>query len=161
MFDLTGGAFDVSIGTGLASLELDADDVGRRRHGAGRARRSRRDRQGYAVDLMAEVLEEWGLPVALVHGGFSSMLALEPPDGPRRLAADAERSAGTVAGARATHGAPDGARRIRRAQAGSHRRSATGEPVRGRRAAWVTLPRASDGERGAETPRPPRRSPMR
>ena len=26
VFDLTGGAFDVSIGTGLASLELDPDD---------------------------------------------------------------------------------------------------------------------------------------
>ena len=26
MFDLTGGAFDVSIGTGLPSLELDPDE---------------------------------------------------------------------------------------------------------------------------------------
>ena len=30
---------------------------------------------------MAEMLEEWELPVSLVHGGFSSMLALEPPGG--------------------------------------------------------------------------------
>jgi hypothetical protein len=30
---------------------------------------------------MAEVLEEWGVERALVHGGFSSVLALEPPPG--------------------------------------------------------------------------------
>ncbi len=37
--------------------------------------------KGYAVDLMAELLEEWGLERSLVHGGFSSVLALEPPAG--------------------------------------------------------------------------------
>ena len=81
MFDLTDGAFDVSIGTGLPSLELDPDesvvhattrgvqvDLG----GIGK---------GYAVDLMAELLEEWGLHASLAHGGFSSVLALEPPPG--------------------------------------------------------------------------------
>ena len=61
MFDLTGGAFDISIGTGLPSLELDADecvvratkdDVRVDLGGIGK---------GYAVDLMAELLEEWGL----------------------------------------------------------------------------------------------------
>ena len=37
--------------------------------------------KGYAVDRMAEVLEEWEIPRALVHGGYSSVLALEaPPD---------------------------------------------------------------------------------
>ena len=46
MFDLTGGAFDISIGTGLPSLELDADDfVVRATTGRG-AGRSRRHRQG-------------------------------------------------------------------------------------------------------------------
>ena len=35
--------------------------------------------KGYAVDLVAELLEEWGLERSLVHGGFSSLLALEPP----------------------------------------------------------------------------------
>src|SRR6478752_3374022 len=81
MFDLTDGTFDVSIGTGFASLEFDPDksvvhattrgvqiDLG----GIGK---------GYAVDLMAELLEEWGLQASLVHGGFSSVLALEPPSG--------------------------------------------------------------------------------
>jgi thiamine biosynthesis lipoprotein len=81
MFELTGGAFDVSIGTGLTSLDLDATastvhatangvrlDLG----GIGK---------GYAVDLMAQVLEDWDLPASLVHGGFSSMLALDAPAG--------------------------------------------------------------------------------
>jgi thiamine biosynthesis lipoprotein len=78
-FALTRGAFDVSIGTGWASLELDPDDlfVHATREGV------RVDLggigKGYAVDRMAEVLEEWGLARALVHGGFSSVLALEPP----------------------------------------------------------------------------------
>ena len=40
--------------------------------------------KGYAVDLMAELLEEWGLERALVHGGFSSALALEAPGERRR-----------------------------------------------------------------------------
>jgi len=78
---LTGGVFDVSIGTGLDSLELDADAcvIGATRRGV------KIDLggvgKGYAVDLMAEVLEEWGVERALVHGGFSSVLALEPPPG--------------------------------------------------------------------------------
>ena len=44
VFDLTGGAFDVSIGTGLPSLELDADDFVVRATKGGRAHRSRRHR---------------------------------------------------------------------------------------------------------------------
>ena len=81
MFQLTGGAFDVSIGTGLASLELDPDEslvlatTGGVRLDLGGIGK------GYAVDLMAEVLEEWGLSAALVHGGFSSVLALDAPPG--------------------------------------------------------------------------------
>lgn len=81
VFDLTGGAFDVSVGKGLSQLEIDPDDcvVWKATDGV------RIDLggigKGYAVDRMAELLEEWGLEVALVHGGFSSVLALEsPPD---------------------------------------------------------------------------------
>src|SRR5688500_15995475 len=79
--DLTGGAFDIAIGTGLPALELDvesyelhatADGVRVDLGGIGK---------GYAVDLVAELLEEWGLGRALVHGGFSSAVALDPPEG--------------------------------------------------------------------------------
>ncbi len=35
--------------------------------------------KGYAVDRMAEMLREWGIERALLHGGFSSVLALDAP----------------------------------------------------------------------------------
>ena len=81
MFDLTGGAFDVSIGTGLPSLELDPDESLVLATTAGVRLDLGGIGKGYAVDLMAEVLEEWGLSAALVHGGFSSVLALDAPPG--------------------------------------------------------------------------------
>jgi thiamine biosynthesis lipoprotein len=141
MFDLTDGAFDVSIGTGLPSLDLDSDesvvhattrgvqvDLG----GIGK---------GYAVDLMAELLEEWGLRAALVHGGFSSVLALEPPPGhdgwpltlsdptaPSRVLADlsVRQTALGASGSRKTDHIVD---------------PRTGQPARGRLGAWVAVPR--------------------
>ena len=121
MFDLTGGAFDVSIGTGLPSLELDADDFLVRATKDGVRVDLGGIGKGYAVDLMAELLEEWGLEVALVHGGFSSVLALEPPagrDGWPLTLSDPGRS---VPGARPPLGAPDGARGLRLAQGRPHR----------------------------------------
>jgi thiamine biosynthesis lipoprotein len=35
--------------------------------------------KGYAVDRMAEMLREWSIDRALIHGGFSSVLALDAP----------------------------------------------------------------------------------
>ena len=37
--------------------------------------------KGYAVDKMAELLVDWGIERALIHGGFSSVLALDGPSG--------------------------------------------------------------------------------
>jgi FAD:protein FMN transferase len=37
--------------------------------------------KGYAVDRMAETLREWSIDRALIHGGFSSVLALDAPPG--------------------------------------------------------------------------------
>jgi thiamine biosynthesis lipoprotein len=37
--------------------------------------------KGYAVDRMAEMLREWSIGRALIHGGFSSVLALDGPQG--------------------------------------------------------------------------------
>jgi thiamine biosynthesis lipoprotein len=141
MFDLTGGAFDVSIGTGLPSLHLDPDaclvrattgsvriDLG----GIGK---------GYAVDLMAELLEEWGLDTALVHGGFSSVLALEAPPGldgwPLTLSDpnDPTRVLARLSVRQTALGA-SGRRK------GDHIvEPRTGAPARGRRAAWIAVPR--------------------
>jgi thiamine biosynthesis lipoprotein len=76
---LTDRAFDVSIGSGLERLELAVNEL----HVHALADGVRLDLggigKGYAVDRLAAVLEEWGLDRALVHGGWSSVLALEPP----------------------------------------------------------------------------------
>jgi thiamine biosynthesis lipoprotein len=37
--------------------------------------------KGYALDRMAELLREWNVDIALIHGGFSSVLALDRPPG--------------------------------------------------------------------------------
>lgn len=141
LFDLTSGAFDISIGTGLASLELDADEFLVRATADGVKVDLGGIGKGYAVDLMAELLEEWGLDRALVHGGFSSVLALDPPEGsdgwpltlsdpgaPSRVLARllVRQTALGASGIRKTDHIVD---------------PGTGEPVRGRLAAWVALPR--------------------
>ena len=135
MFDLTGGAFDVSIGTGLPSLELDAEavEVAATRGGV------RVDLggvgKGYAVDRMAELMDEWGVGVALVHGGFSSVLALEPPGDQHGWPLTLSDPRAPRSGAGPPVGAPDGARCIRIAEGGPHR----GPPHR------RTRPRADGG----------------
>lgn len=141
MFDLTGGAFDVSIGTGLPSLELDPDESLVRATTAGVRVDLGGIGKGYAVDLMAELLEEWGLGLALVHGGFSSVLALEPPPGhegwPLTLS-DPSVPARVLArlSVRQTALGASGLRK------GDHIIDPrTGEPARGRLAAWVAVPR--------------------
>jgi thiamine biosynthesis lipoprotein len=157
MFDLTDGAFDISIGTGLPSLELNPEDhvvsatqggVQVDLGGVGK---------GYAVDLMAELLEEWGLQVALVHGGFSSVLALEPPagsDGWALTLSDPTAPSRVLdrLSVRQTALGASGARKK------DHIRDPrTGEPARGRLATWVAVPRPSvaqpveDGPRVAAT----------
>ena len=77
----TGGAFDISLGTGLHSLHL----VERDRTVCATAEGVRLDLggmgKGYAVDRMAEVLLEWDIPQALLHGGHSSVLAMDAPPG--------------------------------------------------------------------------------
>ena len=156
VFDLTGGAFDVSIGTGLPSLDLDADngvvramtgDVRIDLGGIGK---------GYAVDLMAELLEEWGIDRALVHGGFSSVMALEGPadrDGWPLTLSDPASPSTVIASLSARHTALS-ASGLRK---GDHIVDPrTGRPARGRRAAWVAVPRpepAGAGSRMADRPR--------
>jgi len=150
VFELTGGAFDVSIGTGLPWLELDPDAflVGATKDGVlidlgGIGK-------GYAVDLMAELLEEWGLRRALVHGGFSSVLALEAPpgcDGWPLTLSDPGAPSQVLArlSARQTALGASGVRK------GDHIVDPrTGEPTRERRAAWVAVPRPDVA--GAEGP---------
>ena len=103
VFDLTAGAFDVTIGqlvklwkegnptqqaidvilqtlTGKAftldpaklTVTVLRPNVGLDLGGVGK---------GYAIDRMAAVLRDWGIQRALLHGGASSVLAIEPPKG--------------------------------------------------------------------------------
>jgi FAD:protein FMN transferase len=157
MFELTGGTFDVSIGTGLASLELDADDVRVCATKAGVRVDLGGIGKGYAVDLMAEQLEEWGLGAVLVHGGFSSVLALEPPadhDGWPLTLSDPGGRAGVLVrlSVRQTALGASGTRRTDHIVD-----PRTGKPVRGRVAAWAAVPRpepAATANTGAgDTPR--------
>ncbi len=149
MFDVTGGAFDVSIGTGLTTLVLDAEEcvVGAARAGVqvdlgGIGK-------GYAVDLMAELLEEWGLEQALVHGGFSSVLALDPPEDregwPLTLSDPAAPSRLLARlSVRQTALGASGSRK------GDHIVDPrTGGRVHGRLAAWVAVPRPAAAGAGA------------
>ena len=150
VFDLTGGAFDVSIGTGLPDLELDTDDYVVRATGGGVRIDLGGIGKGYAVDVMAEVLDEWGLGASLVHGGFSSVLALGPPAGregwPLTLS-DPGAPSHVLARLCARHTAL-GASGRRKGEHILDPRS--GQPARGRLAAWVALPRPEVAE--AEAP---------
>ena len=143
VFDLTGGAFDVSIGTGLPSLELDPDDCVVRATTGGVRIDLGGIGKGYAVDLMAELLEEWGLGRALVHGGFSSVLVLEAPEDRDGWPLTLSDPGDPVPRARPSLGPPDGARGLRVAQGRSHRRPAHRQAAGGRRAAWVAVPPAA------------------
>ncbi len=77
----TAGAFDISLGTGLAGLQLSRrDSMVRALTGAARIDLGGIGK-GYALDRMAEVLGEWDIHQALLHGGHSSVLALDAPPG--------------------------------------------------------------------------------
>jgi FAD:protein FMN transferase len=159
MFDLTGGAFDVSIGTGLPSLEIDPNDCLVRATTSGVRIDLGGIGKGYAVDLMAELLQEWGLEIALVHGGFSSALALEAPPGlegwPLTLS-DPANPARVLARLQVRQTALGASGRRK----GDHIvEPRSGTPARGRRATWVAVPRPDEAGPEARTDRWPRIAP--
>jgi thiamine biosynthesis lipoprotein len=142
LFDLTGGAFDISIGTGLPSLEFDPHEFSVRSTRSGVRLDLGGIGKGYAVDRMVELLEEWELERTLVHGGFSSVFALESPEGcegwsltltdpvtPARLLARLCLRQMAISGSGLQKGAHIADPR-------------TGDAVRGRHAAWVAVPRS-------------------
>ena len=101
--------------------------------------------KGYAVDRMAELLREWSIDVALIHGGYSSVLALDAP-------AD-------MAGWPLSLSHPSGGgvlvrpRMKCRALSGSGRRKGghiidprTATPVEGRVASWSSAPDAATAD---------------
>jgi thiamine biosynthesis lipoprotein len=154
VYDLTGGAFDIAIGTGLPSLEIDADAFAVRATAEGVRIDLGGIGKGYAVDLVAELLEEWELDRAFVHGGFSSAVALEPPVGgdgwPLTLSDPREPS--RVFRRLSMRQAALSASGVRK---GDHILDPrTGSPVRGRLAAWVALPRPAKPATAADNPGP-------
>jgi FAD:protein FMN transferase len=159
MFDLTGGAFDASVGTGFPSIELDPDNVLVRTTRSGVQIDLGGIGKGYAVDLMGELLEEWGIESALVHGGFSSVLALEGPEGrdgwPLTLSDPGAPSKVLASlSARQVAFSASGLRK------GDHIvNPRTGRPARGRRAAWAAVPRPDPAEVGARAADRPRLAP--
>ncbi|MHC5121773.1 MAG: FAD:protein FMN transferase, partial [Planctomycetota bacterium] len=99
---LTDGAFDVTIGNLIMAwknddaqraqslladrptmkmLQLNADDFTVTVTGEGVALDLGGIGKGYAVDVIAETLDEWGVDKVLVHAGASSIRALNPPTG--------------------------------------------------------------------------------
>ncbi|MEW5982767.1 MAG: FAD:protein FMN transferase [Acidobacteriota bacterium] len=141
VFELTGGVFDVSLGTGLPSLDLDPENLIVRAAKSGVVVDLGGIGKGYSVDRMVDVLEEWGLSRALVHGGFSSVLALEAPVGrdgwPLTLSDPAAPS--RVLARLAVRQTALGASGVRK---GTHIVDPrTGQPAIGRHAAWVAIPR--------------------
>jgi FAD:protein FMN transferase len=75
----TNGAFDISIGSGFHGLDLDADNFVVTAKTGGIRLDLGGIGKGYAVDRIADLLAEWEVQIALIHGGQSSVLALNPP----------------------------------------------------------------------------------
>jgi thiamine biosynthesis lipoprotein len=145
MYLETGKAFDISLGSGFDALVLAPDDMTVRVSATAVRLDLGGIGKGYAVDRMAEVLEEWGIPRTLLHGGFSSVQALESPadrDGwPLTLSLPGPGNNEILARVSARHRALSASG----LQKGNHIVDPRiGQPVRGRSAAWVSLPRSAE-----------------
>lgn len=139
-YDLTASAFDVSIGTGLPSLVLDPDRSVVRTSADGVRIDLGGIGKGYAVDVVAEVLEEWGLVRALVHGGFSSVLALDSSagtDGWPLTLSDPATPSRVLSRVHARQCALGASGLVKGAHIVDPRR---GKPSKLRRAAWALVP---------------------
>jgi FAD:protein FMN transferase len=159
LYDLTDGAFDVAIGSGLSTLEIDADAFVIRATASGVRLDLGGIGKGYAVDLMAELLEEWAVDRAFVHGGFSSALALAAPAGcdgwPLTLSDPGDLP--RVLRRLSMHQAALSASGVRK---GDHIVDPrTRAPVRGRLAAWVALARPATPSVTPSANRGPRLAP--
>jgi thiamine biosynthesis lipoprotein len=99
--------------------------------------------KGYGVDRMAELLREWSLDRALIHGGFSSVLALDAPRDrkgwPVTLSHPSNRKR-TLARLDLAHVAVSGSG----LEKGSHIIDPRlGRPIEGKLAAWSIAPDAA------------------
>jgi len=139
MYTATDGAFDITFSSAAAGYQLKLDkgrytvqqpakvvkiDLG----GIGK---------GYAIDKMAELLGEWGIDTALIHSGYSSVLALNEPAGTKGwpiVLSSPDDYKQTLARLRLRNRAISGSG----LQNGPHIiNPRTGRPVEDRRAAWA------------------------
>jgi thiamine biosynthesis lipoprotein len=140
LYRLTGGVFDISIGSGLETLELVPDEFVVRAPEDGVRLDLGGIGKGYALDRLAELLDEWDIHKVLIHGGFSSVLAGEAPPGRDGwpLTLTVPRGLGTGARIRIS------ARRMALSASGTRKGAHIQDPRSGRaveaRAAWATVP---------------------
>lgn len=92
--------------------------------------------KGYALDVMAELLRDWSIETAVLHGGFSTVLAMDAPAGtkgwPLTLSNPLDRSQ-TLAYVHLQRSAVSGSG----VQKGQHIIDPrTARPAEGKRAAW-------------------------
>ncbi len=138
----TGGAFDIALGTGFAHLELFPAECAVLAH----ADHVRLDLgaigKGYAVDRIADLLEEWEVDQALIDAGLSSVLALEPPTGRAAwpLTLSEPGDTGVVLARLEARQRALGASGIQKRDHILNPHDQT--PVRARLASWVSAPRA-------------------
>jgi thiamine biosynthesis lipoprotein len=102
--------------------------------------------KGYAVDRMAELLHDWSIDTALIHGGYSSALALNAPPGTKGwllTLSNPENREQTLAGLRLQGRALSGSG----LQKGWHIIDPrTAQPVVGKSAAWACAPDAATAD---------------
>jgi thiamine biosynthesis lipoprotein len=138
----TGGTFDVAMGKGFENLELVSGEFLVRAHSEDIDLDMGAIGKGYAVDRMAEALEDWEVEQALISAGYSSVLALEPPpkkDGwPLTLSLPGKSDSPVFANFSARQRVL-GASGIQKPDHILDPR--TGGPVSSRQAAWVSAPR--------------------
>jgi thiamine biosynthesis lipoprotein len=137
----TAGVFDISLGTGLNQLSLDPRSLTVRANTGGVRLDLGGIGKGYAVDRMAEVLKEWGIERGLIHGGYSSALALEAPEGragwPLTMCVRDGGEAAPFTLLEAKHRAFSASGTLKGGHIVDPR---TGKPVRYRSAAWASAP---------------------
>lgn len=102
--------------------------------------------KGYAVDQVAKLLREWSVDVALIHGGYSSVLTLDGPEDMKgwpvtmsHPGKDKKTLAKLYFQNRALSGSG-----VRKGQHIIDPRTA--RPVTGKRAAWSSTPDATTGD---------------
>lgn len=102
--------------------------------------------KGYAVDRVAELLRDWSIDVALISGGYSSVLALDAPPGKKGWPLTTTNPTGDKE-ILARPSLRDAALSGSGVQKGGHIIDPrTAEPVEGRRAAWSSAADATTGD---------------